>query len=373
MHSLPPSCSNMRSTSVPDLRRALLGLALALTVGACGSGTGSGTPVRVAVPPGASFREAVDSLAYRGVVGQPTLFRLYAKLTGRDGQLKAGTYRLQRGASWSHILDVLTAGKGVTHTVTVPEGYSAGAIALLLQRVLEVPADSVAAAVRDTTLLEALDIPVSTLEGYLFPDTYVFADGTDAREAVGTMVRRFRQVWKPEWDDRLQQLAMTRHDIITLASIVEKEARLAEERPVIAAVYHNRLRDGMLLQADPTVQYAMGRVVYQRLFYKDLTIDSPYNTYKYAGLPPGPIASPGEASIVASLYPAQVPYKFFVAHPDGHHEFHVDYASHSRAVQEARRARDRAKAAPRTPQGGAAGRAAPGTRRDSARGRPAPR
>ncbi len=318
-------------------------MALATTVLGCGSGTGSGTPVRVIVPQGATFRAAVDSLAGRGLVRQPGLFRFYAKVTGRDGALKAGTYRIQRGASWSHILDVITEGKGLTHTVTVPEGYSAGAISLLLERVLDVPADSVRAAVGDTTLLEALDIPVTTVEGYLFPDTYVFADGTTAREAVGTMVRRFEQVWKPEWDDRLQELAMSRHAIVTLASIVEKEARLAEERPVIAAVYHNRLRDRMLLQADPTVQYALGRVVYQRLFYKDLEIDSPYNTYRYVGLPPGPIASPGEASIVASLYPAQVPYKFFVAYPDGHHEFHVDYASHSRAVQQARRERDRAR------------------------------
>ena len=332
---------------------------------ACGGGTGSGTPVRVMVPQGSTFRTAVDSLAERGLVRQPGLFRLYAKVTGRDGALKAGTYRIQRGASWSHILDVITEGKGLTHTVTVPEGYSAGAITLLLERVLEVPADSVRAAISDTALLEELDIPVRTVEGYLFPDTYTFADGTTAREAVATMIRRFDQIWKPEWDDRLQELAMSRHDIVTLASIVEKEARLAEERPVIAAVYHNRLRDRMLLQADPTVQYALGRVVYQRLYYKDLTIDSPYNTYKYVGLPPGPIASPGEASIVASLYPAQVPYKFFVAYPDGHHEFHVDYESHSKAVQQARRERDRAQRATpsRAPGRGGTGGVQPDTPR----------
>ena len=362
MHWPPPYFSSMRSTFAADLRRTAAIAAFTATLIACGSGTGSGTPVRVSVPQGSTFRAAVDSLAERGIVGQPGLFRLYAKLTGRDGALKAGTYRIQRGASWSHVLDVITEGKGLTHTVTVPEGYSAGAISLLLERVLEVPADSVRAAISDPELLESLDIPVTTVEGYLFPDTYTFADGTPAREAVATMVRRFEQVWKPEWDDRLQQLAMSRHDIVTLASIVEKEARLAEERPVIAAVYHNRLRDRMLLQADPTVQYALGRVTYQRLFYKDLTIDSPYNTYKYLGLPPGPIASPGEASIVASLYPAQVPYKFFVAYPDGHHEFHVDYASHSRAVQQARRERDRAQRgvpSPRAPSAGGTGGAAP--------------
>jgi UPF0755 protein len=134
-------------------------------------------------------------------------------------------------------------------------------------------------------------------------------------------------------------MAMNRHDVMTLASIVEKEARLAPERPVIAAVYLNRLRTGMRLQADPTVQYALGAHV-ARVMYKDLAVESPYNTYKYAGLPPGPIASPGQASIIAALNPASVPYRYFVAHPDGHHEFHVDFASHSRAVAAVRRQRD---------------------------------
>jgi UPF0755 protein len=129
---------------------------------------------------------------------------------------------------------------------------------------------------------------------------------------------------------------MSRHDIMTLASIVEKEARLAEERPVISAVYHNRLRIGMALQADPTVQYALGRHV-DRVLYKDLEVDSRYNTYKHVGLPPGPIASPGAASIEAALYPAKVPYLFFVAHPDGHHEFRQTFSEHTEARAQIRR------------------------------------
>jgi UPF0755 protein len=150
------------------------------------------------------------------------------------------------------------------------------------------------------------------------------------------MVRRFLQVWQPEWDARLQTLAMNRHDIVALASIIEKEARLDEERPVISAVYHNRLRDGMPLQADPTVQYARGQHT-NRVLYRDLEIESPYNTYRNAGLPPGPIASPGRASIEAALFPADVPYKFFVAHPDGHHEFRVTFREHTEARAEIRR------------------------------------
>jgi UPF0755 protein len=165
----------------------------------------------------------------------------------------------------------------------------------------------------------------------------VFADGTTAREAVLTMVDRFEDEWKPEWNDRLSAVAMNRHDIVTLASIVEMEVRRGEERPVVAAVYLNRLRVGMPLQADPTVQYALGKRP-GRVYFRDLRVNSPYNTYKVAGLPPGPIASPGAASLQAALFPAKVPYRYFVAHPDGHHEFRRTYAEHVEAIKMVRAA-----------------------------------
>ncbi len=152
-------------------------------------------------------------------------------------------------------------------------------------------------------------------------------------------VRRFEQVWQPEWSMRLDTLGLSRNDVMALASIVEKEARLPEERPVIAAVYMNRLRNHMLLQADPTVQYALGEHQ-SRVLYKHLEVESAYNTYKHPGLPPGPIASPGRASIVAALYPANVPYLYFVALPDGHHEFRNDFAGHESARRLARQAWD---------------------------------
>ena len=222
------------------------------------------------------------------------------------------------------------------HTVTIPEGFSLTSIAQLIGRALSVPPESVMIAAGDTALRHRLDVPTPTLEGYLFPDTYTFAEGTSPAEAVRTLVARFEQVWKPEWDARLQKLTMSRHDIMTLASIIEKEARLAEERPVISAVYHNRLKIGMLLQADPTVQYALGKHV-DRVLYRDLEVDSRYNTYKHVGLPPGPIASPGAASIEAALYPANVPYLYFVAHPDGHHEFRQTFSEHTEARAQIRR------------------------------------
>lgn len=331
----------------PGMARRLLAsgaIILAGTMAACGDG-GRGA-ARVVVPRGAGLAQAADSLASAGVVRSATLFRLYARFRGSDRPIKAGTYRFDRGASYGFILEAMRAGKGMVLSVTIPEGYTVAQIAQVLSRRLGVPPDSVHAAVRDTALLHELDIPTPTAEGYLFPDTYTFLPGTTARAAVGVMVRRFEMVWRPEWTARLDTLTMTRHDILTLASIVEREARLAEERPVIAAVYMNRLRDGMLLQADPTVQYALPE--YQsRLLYRHLAIESPYNTYKYKGLPPGPIGAPGRASIEASLYPANVPYKFFVAYPDGHHEFRRTLAEHNVARVAARRAWDSATVAAR--------------------------
>jgi UPF0755 protein len=293
--------------------------------------------VRVVIPAGASFRTAAESLSRAGVVGSTRLFRLYALVRRGDREIKAGTYEMRRGSSWNDILDALRGGKGIVHVVTIPEGFDLSQIGSLLSSKLEQRPDSFDAAVRDTALRRQLDVPTPTIEGYLFPDTYTFAAGTTARAAVETMVRRFEQVWRPAWTARLDSIPLSRHDVLTLASIVEREAKLPEERPVIAAVYMNRLHAGMPLEADPTVQYALG-AHQPRLLYKDLKVKSPYNTYQTKGLPPGPIASPGRASIEAALYPANVPFLYFVAFPDGHHEFRRDLAGHTLAKAEARKA-----------------------------------
>ncbi|MFN2399413.1 MAG: endolytic transglycosylase MltG [Gemmatimonadaceae bacterium] len=297
-----------------------------------------GPMIRVTIPSGATFREAADSLSSAGIISSSTFFGLYARINGEDRGIKAGTYVLQRGTPWPDLVRALSRGQGIEARVTIPEGYALRDIVTLLAAEILVPLDSVEEAVRDTSLLRRLRIPSETLEGYLFPDTYRFAYGSTALEAVDEMVRRFDQVWSadPAWEERLRELAMTRHDIVTLASIIEKEGRLDPERPVISAVYHNRLRDGMPLQADPTVQYSQGRHS-SRVLYRDLQVESPYNTYRNKGLPPGPIASPGKASLQAALYPANVPFKYFVAHPDGHHEFRVTFKQHVEARQDIRR------------------------------------
>ena len=315
-----------------DIRLALV--AGCVLVAAC-SGEPHGAPTRVIIPRGASFGQATDSLAKGKLVGWPKMFRLYGRLTGGDRNIKPGTYLFKPGTPWTDIISALNGGHGLVNTITIPEGYTISQITPLLARTLKVPADSVRVAMRDKALLARLDIPNPTLEGYVFPDTYAFPIGTTARQAVREMVYAFERRWKPDWDASLTELKINRNDLVTMASIVEREARVAEERPVIAAVYYNRLRRGMRLQADPTVQYALGHHV-GRVLYKDLEVASPYNTYVNKGLPPGPIASPGVASLAAAAHPANVPYLYFVASRDGHHEFRTTLDEHVNAIRQVR-------------------------------------
>ncbi len=317
-----------------EMRTAII--AACVFVAAC-AGQPHGAPVRVIIPRGASFGQAADSLSHNGVIGSAKLFTLYGRVIGGDRNIKPGTYLLKHGTPWNSIIDALNGGHGLVNTVTIPEGWTIAQITPALARTLKVPADSVTAAVRDTALLARLDVPNPTLEGYLFPDTYAFPLGTTARQAVREMVYSFERRWKPAWDSAALAMKINRNDLVTMASIVEKEARLPEERPVIAAVYYNRLRKGMLLQADPTVQYALGHHV-GRVLYKDLAIKSPYNTYVNKGLPPGPIASPGVASLAAAASPANVQYLYFVASADGHHEFRMTLEQHATAVRQVRAA-----------------------------------
>src|ERR1035437_3085853 len=317
----------MRARALLPLAAAALAAALAA---ACSSASGPG--VQLTIRKGSSFREAADSLSAHGLVRSARVFSLYAKLRRRDRSLRWDTYCLRAGMSGEQMLDALRLGRGVIHTVTIPEGLSIADIDPLLIDALELTQDSLDAAVRDTALLHRLDIPTRTLEGYLFPDTYTFPDRTTARDAVRMMVDRFEHEWKPEVTDQARTMKLTRHDIVTLASIVGREDRRDEERPLVARFYLNRLKIGMPLMADPTITYALGRKP-GRVLLKDLRVKSPYNTYLKAGLPPGPIASPGAASMRASLYPAKVPYRFFVAAPDGHHEFRRTYEQHLAAIR----------------------------------------
>lgn len=310
---------------------------------ACAAPAPTGESTRVTIPPGASFRTVTDSVAAHGLIGSRLWFRVLARARGVDRRIQAGVYDLPAAAGAWQVLTLLKAGRIATERFTAPEGLTLLELGQLVAARLGIPTDSFLAAARDPGRLRAVDTPAATLEGYLLPETYTLPLPVTAEALADAMVAEFRRRWNPAWQARLDSLGMTRHQLITLAAIVEGEARHDEERTTIAGVYHNRLRLGMPLQADPTVQYAIQLatgVRKQRLFFKDLEIDSPYNTYRVSGLPPGPVNSPGIRSIEAALYPADVAYLYFVASGGGYHRFSRTLSEHNRAIQEARRARD---------------------------------
>lgn len=301
-----------------------------------------GTVEQVTIPPGASFDQVLDSLQAHDLIRDRTWPRLQARLAGTDRVIQPGTYRFQRGTPLHELLRLLADGSTGEVRFTVPEGLTVADLADLARLRLGMAADSIIRVARDSALADSLGLGGPTLEGFLRPETYQLPTGVSAHELAVRMVREFLDTWKPEWTARLDTLGLTRREAVTLASIVEGEARADDERETIAGVYHNRLRIGMALQADPTVQYAImlkSGERKKRLYLKDYTIESPYNTYLHPGLPPGPVNSPGLRSIEATLYPAKVPYLYFVARPDGRHVFTRTFAEHRKAVAAAHRAR----------------------------------
>jgi len=328
-----------------SLRKRVLPLAcvVGLGIGLAACGSDREGEVQIVVPDGASASRIARILEEKELVGSPRLFTLYARMGGASENLKSGTYRIPVGASWSEILDLLEAGAVETVPITVPEGFSAEQIAGLVSEISGSPVDSVVTLTTDSAFAAELGVPGPDLEGYLFPETYRVAEGLPARNILRIMVRRYQEFWTPERRELADSSGRTEREVVTLASIVEKEARVVDEMPVIAGVYANRLEQGMLLQADPTVQYALGsprsRLLYAAI---DSVADNPYNTYTHAGLPPGPIASPGEAALEAALQPADVPYLFFVARADGTHEFTRTLREHINAKNRIRDAAVRA-------------------------------
>lgn len=308
------------------------------------AGHPSGQPFHVVVPRGTSLAAITDSLASRDVVRWPRGFRWYARLLGAADQIKAGTYEVRRSEGWARMLRRLVEGDVVTVPITIPEGATARQIAARLATVTEASPDSIEKVLYDTASAARFGVPGPNLEGYLYPETYRFALGLPLDEVIEELVRAYRYVWTFGREARARALDLSEREVVTLASIIEAEALRSEEMPLIAAVYHNRLRRGMRLQADPTVQYALEQHK-SRLLYKHIeqTRDHPYNTYEIRGLPPGPIGSPSEAAIDAALNPADVPYLYFVARRDGTHVFTSTHRDHinakNRIVRERRRAR----------------------------------
>jgi UPF0755 protein len=315
-------------------RSAFRTAVLALVWVACGGVDQNEPPERLTVPRGATLTTVVDSLVARDIIGSPRLFKLYARLTGRQDEIQAGTYDFRRGTSMRSILGALVRGREATDPLILQEGLMLNEVLEQIQQQLGTNPDSLAAAVRDSALLAEVGADSQTLEGYLYPSTYYVRVGASAHEIVAQMVAEFQARWKPEWDTLLSQCGMTRHEIVILASIIEGEVRDRSESKIVSSVYHNRLKRGMRLQADPTVNYALGRR--RRLFERDYSVRSPYNTYLIDGLPPGPINQPSTTSIEAALRPADTDFLYFVADSNGRHVFTRTYSEHLEAIRRVR-------------------------------------
>ena len=305
--------------------------AVLMTAAGC-TGEGEGEEVRVRVPNGASFSAVTDSLASKGVISAPTLIRIYARLTNQDHRIRPGTYGFRQGAGWKTVLDDLTNGRVLTMRLVIPEGWDLRKISARLAELSGAPADSIFDVLSDPETAKRFDVPGPTLEGYLYPATYTLPVDLPLDAIIGGLVKQYRAIWTPERRAAADSIGLSEREVVTLASIIEREAKVRSEMPIISAVYHNRLRIGMPLQADPTVQYALGehqaRLLYAHI---DSVQDNPYNTYRHRGLPPGPIASPSILAIDAALHPADVKFLYFVARADGSHVFTRTFDEHRRA------------------------------------------
>ena len=302
-----------------------------------------GDRVQVVIPSGATLAQIAEILEGHEVIGSARLFYAYARARRADRKLKAGTYQLPTHTSMRRALIPLTRGQVETVELTIPEGYQLLDMAEPIAELTGLTADEVLQALREEGLAQQYGLPGPTIEGYLFPDTYRFARGVPLERVLDAMVSRYRAVWTGERQTQLEESGRTEREIVTLASIIQAEARQVHEMPRISGVYHNRLASGWLLQADPTVLYALGGYR-ERLLYAaiDSVEDNPYNTYSNRGLPPGPIGSPGELAIDAALSPEQHDFMYFVAWPDGSHEFTRSLAEHNAAKEDARVARQNA-------------------------------
>ncbi len=328
--------SGHRTGSFSLSRTAIVAAAIGLT--ACSPGSPDAPRITFTVPGGASFDDVVDTLVARDLVNVPVAFEVVARVRGDDRGVRAGTYEIPADVGWLRLLDQLVEGRVVTVAVTIPEGYTLAQIAPRVAELTEMAVAEVEAAIEGNGAAATWNVPGPTLEGYLFPDTYRFAPGVPLDSVLSAMVERYRSFWTGPRRARAEAIGMTEAEVTTLASIIEGEAALTEEMPIISGVYHRRLEIGYLLQADPTIQYALGgrreRLLYAAM---DSVADHPYNTYTHPGLPPGPIGAPGEAALDAALNPADVEFLYFVARPDGSHIFTRSLDEHNQARVTARR------------------------------------
>ncbi len=285
----------------------------------------------VMIPAGATMKDVADLLHERNLIRHKVLFSLVARLRGADTQIKSGEYQLSNQMLPLQILGKLIRGEQVKYSVTVPEGFTLAQIAELYAAMKMADKETFIALANNPQFIATLGIEEETLEGRLFPDTYKFVRNISEEHIIRRMVRRFDALFSEKMKARAEALGFSVQEIITLASMIEKETADGTEKPLISAVFHNRLARKMRFQCDPTVIYGMNNFT-GRLTKEDLGTYTPYNTYVIKGLPPSPISNPGLESIMAALYPADVDYLYFVSKNDGTHHFSKTLAEHNQAV-----------------------------------------
>lgn len=286
----------------------------------------------VVIPDGSTFQQVAALLEREGLIKSSFSFVLLGKSQSADRKVHAGEYELNPGMTPAEILAALLNGQVVLHPLTIPEGLTIVQIADLVSQEGLADRTEFLRLAKDRAFIASLGIKAETLEGYLYPDTYKFPRGVKAREVLAAMVEQLKQVVGSDLLARMQELKMTMHEVLTLASVIEKETGEGDERPEISAVFHNRLKKHIPLQSDPTVIYGLPEFD-GNLHKKDLSSPSPYNTYRVEGLPPGPIANPGIQAIRATLYPSNSNFLYFVSRNDGTHQFSATLIEHNKAVE----------------------------------------
>jgi len=294
------------------------------------------SPIYVEIPYGIGTRQVAKIFVDSEILKNPKIFVITALVTGRDKEIRAGRFRFERPLSVWQLIKNITRGGSFDISITIPEGFTIYAISGIVQKELGIDSVAFLAACRDTTLLKKIGIPGPTAEGFLFPETYNIPQGIEKDSLICIMFAEFIKRWSPEYQTYAASLGMSLLEIVTLASIIEAEAYVKSEQTVISSVYHNRLKIGMMLQADPTTIYGLKKFD-KPLLLVDLDDDSPYNTYRRLGLPPGPICNPGEDAIRATLLPDSTEYLYFVSRRDGTHIFSRTIQEHHKAIREVKK------------------------------------
>lgn len=286
----------------------------------------------VVIMPGQNLSTIVNYLNNTGMIKNPVKFKLLARIKGCDKKIKAGEYLLSSSMSPIQILKTMASGKVLLYKITIPEGYNLKQVASIIAKTKLGTEEDFLRAATDSSLVHKHGINAKTFEGYLFPETYHFPKDITPEKIIAAMVERFRLIFNQKWEKQAKDLNLSIHQVITLASIIEKETGVSLEQPVISSVFHNRLKKRMRLESDPTVIYGLKNFD-GNITQKHLAAQTPYNTYTIKGLPPGPIANPGSKAIEAALYPSETDFLYFVSKKDRTHKFSTNIKDHNKAVR----------------------------------------